>query len=230
MKEFLSALLLIFVAEMGDKTQLLAFAFSTQYHYRTVLTGVFIGAFLNHGLAILFAHIIAKFSSMQYLQMTSAILFIMFGLISLNAKSQDDEEEKCYKPTNFGILATIAMCFFVGELGDKTQLTVMTLGLRTGQPMFTLLGSSIGMVLVSTVGILIGKTFSSRINSLYLSLLSSGVFLAFGLCGVIKLYLDNIIGYEITILIVGSTGLMLIYFLYKMHRRKYTNREYRDIL
>ena len=86
MKDFLSAVVLIFVAEMGDKTQLLAFALSTQYHYRTVLTGVLLGAFLNHGLAILFAHIVSKFSSMQYLQMVSSILFIVFGLISWQEK------------------------------------------------------------------------------------------------------------------------------------------------
>lgn len=112
MRDFLSALILIFVAEMGDKTQLLAFALSTQYQYRTVLLGVFLGAFLNHGLAILFAYIISKFSSIQYLQMVSAILFIMFGLVSLNAKKKTAEESECYRPTNLGIIVAIAMCFF----------------------------------------------------------------------------------------------------------------------
>ena len=220
MRDFLSAFILIFVAEMGDKTQLLAFALSTQYQYRTVLLGVFLGAFLNHGLAILFAYIISKFSSIQYLQMVSAILFIMFGLVSLNAKKKTAEESECYRPTNLGIIVAIAMCFFVGELGDKTQLTAMTLGLRTIHPMFTLLGSSIGMVFVSSVGILAGKTFSSRINSSYLSLISSGVFLIFGLGGIIKLYVSDILGKEVTFLIVGITVLTVLFFLYGEYRRK----------
>mgnify|MGYP000010233422 FL=1 len=220
MKDFLSAVVLIFVAEMGDKTQLLAFALSTQYHYRTVLIGVLLGAFLNHGLAILFAHIVSKFSSMQYLQMVSSILFIVFGLISLNTDKKPDEEGACYRSTNFGIIATIAMCFFVGELGDKTQLTAMTLGLRTIHPILTLLGSSIGMVLVSSVGILAGKTFSSRINSSCISLLSSGIFLIFGLGSIIKLYVSDILGKEVTFLIVGITVFTVLFFLYREYRRK----------
>ena len=80
MTTFLTAFTLIFLAEMGDKTQLLALAFSTRFTMRQVLTGVIAGSFLNHGIAIALASLVSGFASEGLIKTAASALFIFFGL------------------------------------------------------------------------------------------------------------------------------------------------------
>src|SRR5690606_3173614 len=123
LSELIRAFLLIFAAEMGDKTQIIAMTFATQYLVKDVLLGVTIGVFFNHGIAILLGSFISKVIPMDLIQIAAGFLFVIFGLNAL--KYEEDEElenKKTLSPIN-----TVALAFFVVELGDKTQLTAMTL-------------------------------------------------------------------------------------------------------
>lgn len=153
MTEFLKAFALIFVAEMGDKTQIMAMAFATQYAIKSILSGVFLGSFLNHGIAILLGSLFLTKLPMGLIQLLAGAVFIAFGLQSLNIEGDSDEEKSKAK---HGAVLTVAMAFFIGELGDKTQLTAMTLGTESMYPFLTLMGTSLGMVSVSLFGIFIG--------------------------------------------------------------------------
>ena len=112
------------------------------------------------------------------LRLVAAISFLGFGLWTLIA-SDDDEEEEARK--GLSPLWTVALAFFVGELGDKTQLTAITLATASTYPIFTLLGTVSGMVLTSSVGIFIGTKLGDRIPDLAIKLASSAVFTVFGL-------------------------------------------------
>lgn len=133
MKEFIKAFSLVFVAEMGDKSQLLALAFATTYPIGMVLTGISLGIILNHGLAILFAYILSKYlGSLWFIHVFAGLLFLFFGFSSLKLELDDEEED--VKPSKFGPIFSMAGAFFLGELGDKTQLTAIPWPLRAARP------------------------------------------------------------------------------------------------
>lgn len=184
MREFLEAFVMVFLGEMGDKSQFLALAFATCYPMRTVLGGVSLGIGLNHGIAILAAVLIAGvFKDMTFLQIAAGFLFLFFGLSTL--KEDDDEEEEEVKTCTKGSLLTVATAFFVGELGDKTQLMAMTLAMDSERPAVIFLATVSSMILVSLLGILVGKFLGKKIPHRALSYLAAFLFLLFG---TMKLY------------------------------------------
>lgn len=183
MIEFFKAFSLIFIAEMGDKTQIMAMAFATQYSIKSILSGVFIGSLLNHGIAIILGALILAKLPMSIIQLFAGFLFIFFGLQSLNIEDATEDEKN--KP-QYGAIFTVAMAFFIGELGDKTQLTAMSLGTESVFPVLTLMGSASGMVAVSLFGIIIGAKLGNRIPEHYIKFIAFVVFVGFGSIKVIQ--------------------------------------------
>jgi len=175
--EYIGALLLIFAAEMGDKTQILAMMFATKYKTSKVLIGIFIGSFLNHGLAVLFGSLIGGIIDPNILQVIAGVAFIGFAFWTLLAGEDHDEAEV---NTTKGAIITVAIAFFIGELGDKTQLTAITLSVDSVFPMIVLLGTVSGMIVTSSLGIFVGNKIGDKIPELMIRLLSSAVFLIFG--------------------------------------------------
>ena len=177
LKEYLQALLFIFIAEMGDKTQILAMMFATKYKMSKVLLGVLIGSFLNHGVAVLFGSLIGGMIPANVLQMIAGSAFIFFAFWSLKEDDDEDDEESTKK---LGPVLTVAAAFFIGELGDKTQLTAITLSVDAAYPFFILLGTVSGMLLTSGVGIIVGSKIGDKIPELFMKFIAYGLFLAFG--------------------------------------------------
>ncbi|SHH32258.1 TMEM165/GDT1 family protein [Tepidibacter thalassicus] len=188
MKEFITAFVLITLAEMGDKTQLLAMAFASKFKPISVLIGIFIGSFLNHGIAIAIGNYISKFFPIEKIQILASILFILFGIWSLKIDKKDNEENL---KSNYGPIITVALAFFIGELGDKTQLTAMTLGANSKYPIFILFGTVSGMIITGGLGIIVGKLLGKKIPEVTMKIIASFVFIFFGTIGLYK-YLPSI--------------------------------------
>lgn len=172
------ATLLIFLAELGDKTQILAMAFALQYSVRQVLTGVALGSFLNHGLAVIIGAYLSNLVPLAAVRLGSAIMFLVFGLWNLRA--EEDEESSNHKNSSNPVLV-VALAFFLGELGDKTQLTAVALTSSAQFPWAILAGTVLGMVLTSLGGIFVGTKLGDRVPELALKLVSSFVFIGFGI-------------------------------------------------
>jgi len=177
--EYIKALLLIFIAEMGDKTQILAMMFATRYKVTKVMLGICIGSFLNHGIAVVFGKYIGGKIPSHLLQMIAGAAFILFAIWTL---SEDDEEDLIEEESqkNRGAVLTVAMAFFIGELGDKTQLTAITLSIDALYPFIILLGTVSGMILTSGIGIFVGAKMGDRIPDFLIKIISGTVFLIFG--------------------------------------------------
>lgn len=174
---YLKALSLIFLAEMGDKTQLLAMAFATKYKVRNIVLGIALGAFLNHGLAILLGSFLQSVLPLELVYLVAGLAFILFGLMSLEL-----EDEAVETPTaKFGPILTVGTAFFIGELGDKTQLTALTLSTSTGYPVAILMGTVTGMVLTGLIAIWVGRKLGDKIPELQLKFGAAAVFLFFGI-------------------------------------------------
>ena len=221
MREFIEAFVMVFLGEMGDKSQFLALAFATCYPVRTVLGGVSLGIGLNHGIAIIAAVLIAGvFKDMSFLQIAAGFLFLFFGLSTL--KAEDDEEEEEVKTCTRGSMLTVATAFFVGELGDKTQLMAMTLAMNSERPAVIFLATVSSMILVSLLGILVGRSLGKKIPHRALSYLAAFLFLLFG---TMKLYDAVDDGFKTPAWIGIYAAVLAGLILYTLHQNKKARKE-----
>lgn len=190
---FFIAFAMVFVSELGDKTQLLVLSFSGKDKTYKILLGVAIGSFFSHGIAILFGSQIGLLENEFWhsiIKFVTYSSFLLMGFINLLPKS-DKEEKKdgvIYKLTHLKInyCLLIALCIMVGELGDKTFLASLGLGIE--YPAFKIplvLGSILAMVTCDFIAILFGKFLNKYISENVMQKVSGILFLLFGLIGMV---------------------------------------------
>lgn len=182
-QELLKAFVIIFIAEMGDKTQILAMAFATKFPVKKVILGIFIGSLLNHGIGIILGRYISNFIPINTIQIVAGFAFVGFSLWTL--KSDDDEEDDKEEKSKFGAIITVALAFFIGELGDKTQLAAITLSIDAVSPVAILCGSVLGMIVTGGLGIIVGKKIGDKVPEFTIKIIAASVFMFFGIT---KLY------------------------------------------
>lgn len=195
----LIAFLLVFISELGDKTQLLVLSFSSKLKASTILLGVALGSLFSHGIAILFGSSIGLLENElihNILQFITYLSFIVFGILSFLPERDKCENNKkdniLMKLSKIGIgyILIIAISIAVGELGDKTFLASIGLGISyPHQKLFLILGAILGMVLSDMIAILFGRFLSSKIPEKTISRLSGVLFIVFGIIGFIKLFI-----------------------------------------
>lgn len=181
MEAFLTAVFMVTVAEMGDKTQLLAMAFATRFKAKEVLIGVFFATILNHALAVAVGEFLNVKIPMVYIQVAAAISFIAFGLWTLRGDKLEGEDKRV---TRFGPIGTVAVAFFIAEMGDKTQLATVALAAKYQAPIAILMGTTIGMLIADAIGIWVGVMLGKKIPENVIKAISAGIFIIFGILGV----------------------------------------------
>ena len=189
---------IILFAELGDKTQIMVLSFSTKSRMKHILLGIALGTFLSHGLAILFGSQLGSIHNENvsyYLNIFTYISFILFGIlgfISMKNPSLDNIENHktglisklCNLKINFVFI--IAFCILVGELGDKTFLSSIGLGIQYPEYKFSLIiGSILGMVCSNLLAIVFGKLLSMKFRQNIIEMISNSLFIAFGVIGLI---------------------------------------------
>jgi putative Ca2+/H+ antiporter (TMEM165/GDT1 family) len=182
MPAFLFAAGAVVLAEMGDKTQLLAMAFAAKYKASKVMLGVFIATVLNHALAVAAGNFITRFDAAQiWIQGLAALSFIFFGLWTIKGDKLEGEENRV---TKFGPVFTVTVAFFIAEMGDKTQLATIAIAAKFPEhPVGVLIGTTTGMMIADGVGIIVGIVMRKRIPERTVKFISAGVFVLFGLIG-----------------------------------------------
>lgn len=177
MTAFIKALLFVVVAEMGDKTQLLAMAMASKYKAKQVLIGVFIATIFNHALAVAVGSYLSALIPMDTVKIVAAISFLIFGLWTLRGDKIDDENEKKSK---FGPVVTVAIAFFLAEMGDKTQLMTISIAAQYQQPINILMGTTVGMMVADSIGIIGGAWMCKHIPEVYIKWVAGIIFMFFG--------------------------------------------------
>jgi putative Ca2+/H+ antiporter (TMEM165/GDT1 family) len=170
------------LAEMGDKTQLLAMAFAARYRSAEVLAGVFLATAVNHALAVAVGNLITRFASAQlWIQAAASLSFILFGLWTIRGDTLDGEDKRRSK---FGPVLTVTAAFFIAEMGDKTQLATIALAAKLKDaPLAVLAGTTTGMLIADSIGILVGVVLRRRIPERRIKFVSAAAFMLFGLAG-----------------------------------------------
>lgn len=177
MAEFIKAALLVVVAEMGDKTQLLAMAMASKYRVKDVMIGVLVATIFNHALAVAVGSYLSSLIPLNTVKIVAAVSFLIFGLWTLRGDKIDEEDEKKKK---FGPIVTVAIAFFLAEMGDKTQLMTVAISAESHQPIFILMGTTVGMLIADAIGIIGGAWMCKHIPEVYIKWIAGIIFMFFG--------------------------------------------------
>lgn len=177
---FLKVLLTEFIAEMGDKTQLMLVALTSKYKLRDIIMGTAVAILVLNGLAVLAGGLVGSLIPDWIIKLVAAVAFMYFAVTSLMKDDEDEEEVKEGK-IKFAPLAVFCT-FFVAELGDKTQLTAITFGANEGlsAAIIVWLGCSIGLFAADIIGMLIGYLLKSKTPDGFLNGLAFIIFAIFG--------------------------------------------------
>lgn len=179
MTAFLTACAIVVLAEMGDKTQLLAMAFATKYSWKIVMAGVFVATIANHLLAVVVGAYLADFLPMYYIQIAASASFILFGLWTIRGDELGDEAEK----THWNPFWTVAVAFFLAEMGDKTQFATIALAAQFNSVLPVWLGTTTGMMIADGLGIIVGIVLNKKIPEKTVKWAAALIFIAFGVIG-----------------------------------------------
>ncbi|MCB1873148.1 MAG: TMEM165/GDT1 family protein [Chromatiaceae bacterium] len=153
---------LIFLAEIGDKSQLVCMTLAARHRHPPVLLGAVAAFLVLNTLAVVFGAGLAQWIPDYVLAIAVAILFGVFGIKSLLTTEEDDEDGETVEKPGHGIFVTTFLMLFLAEMGDKTQLAVA--GLAATLPPFAVwLGATLALITTSALGIWLGVTLLRRI-------------------------------------------------------------------
>jgi len=176
---FISSFFLIFLAEMGDKTQLVALSFATKYKPAKVILGIFLGTLVCHLFSVVIGQNLTRLIPMFYLKVLVGFSFIGFGIWTLKGDSYEEGGNKQY--FRFGPVATVAVAFFLAELGDKTQLATISMAAEYSSFWGVWFGSTLGMVLADGIAIIVGVLAGKNLPEKFIKYISAAIFVIFGL-------------------------------------------------
>ena len=186
MTAFWIALVFVFIAEMGDKTQLVALAFATRFRASIVLAGVFIATLLVHLFSVFLGEVAGLALPAFWINLIAGVAFVGFGLWTLRGDELGDEAK--LKKDRFGPLMTVSITFFLAELGDKTMLATVTIASQQQSFFGVWLGSTLGMVVADGIAIIVGKLLGKRLPEKPIKYGAAAVFIISGVYTLVQAF------------------------------------------
>lgn len=178
MEAFFTSTAAVALAEIGDKTQLLAIVLAARFPKPlAIIAGVFAATLANHLLAALVGSGASSLLDGQWFRYAVAASFIVMAGWTLIPDKLDDEEEK---PARFGAFLTTLIAFFVVEMGDKTQIATIALGARFHDVAAVALGTTLGMMLANIPAVLLGRTVIEKVPLDVVRFVAAGLFFIIG--------------------------------------------------
>lgn len=187
--------ILIFFSELGDKTQLIVLSFSNKLKISTILLGVAMGSLFSHGFAILFGSFLGNVNNDSLhnsLEFISYLSFIILGILSfIPFKEKESNNNKfinlLYK-FKLNYIFIISVSIALGEIGDKTFLASIGLGINyPNDKLWLVSGAILGMIFSDLIAILLGKILLKKIPEKIISKFSGILFIIFGIIGFLGL-------------------------------------------
>ncbi len=184
MSDLVAASVLVFVAELGDKTQLVALGFGARYRLRLVVAGIAIAYLAAGGVSVVVGAIVGASLPTGPVSIGGGVLFIGFAIWTLIRPDEDvlPGEEPSGSPAGNGIrvVSSVAIGMFVAEFGDKTMLATATLASR-GNPFTVFVGATAGIFLAGLSGAVAGRAVGHRMPQRTIRLGSAALFGVFGI-------------------------------------------------
>jgi putative Ca2+/H+ antiporter (TMEM165/GDT1 family) len=182
MYAFLLSTVVIFVAELGDKSQLMAMTFATRYRARDVILAITVATAIVHlasvGIGVAIGSSFADYQGA--ISIAAGIAFLVFAAWTLRGDELTDEEAQKARNSKGMALLAVGTAFFLAELGDKTMLATITLATQEGW-FGTWVGSTVGMVAADALAIAAGVLLGRQLPEKVIKYGAAAAFLVFGL-------------------------------------------------
>jgi putative Ca2+/H+ antiporter (TMEM165/GDT1 family) len=177
---FLASVAVVALAEIGDKTMLLAIVLAARLRAPwQILAGIFAATVVNHGLSALAGREIAGLVDAQWFQIAVALGFIAMAAWTLIPDKFDDDENAIKH--RGGPFLTTLVAFFLVEIGDKTQIATIALGAQYQSVIAVALGTTVGMMIANTPAVFLGEAIVQRVSLRLTRILAAIIFLVLGL-------------------------------------------------
>jgi putative Ca2+/H+ antiporter (TMEM165/GDT1 family) len=169
----------IFVAELGDKSQLMALTFATRFKALPVLIGITVATAVVHAVSVAVGYGLGAALPTGWISLIAGLAFLAFGAWTLRGDAlTEDERSRAQRSTRSAVIA-VGTAFFLAELGDKTMLATITLATQHGW-FGTWLGSTLGMVAADAIAIVIGQHLGRHLPERAIRYGAAALFAIFG--------------------------------------------------
>lgn len=173
------------LAEIGDKTQLLAFILAARFKKPLpIIAGILCATLINHGLAGALGAWITAIISPQTLRWVLGASFIGMAVWTLIPDKIEEEETQVAK--HLGVFGATLITFFLAEMGDKTQLATVALAAHYSAPVWVVFGTTLGMLIADVPAVFVGNRFAEKIPMRLVHSVAAGIFLVMGLLTLFK--------------------------------------------
>jgi hypothetical protein len=168
------------LAEVGDKTQLLAFVLAARFKKPVpIIGGILVATIINHGLAGALGAWIVNTVNPEYLRWALGASFIAMAGWTLIPDKIEEEETQIAK--KYGVFGATLLTFFLAEMGDKTQIATVALAAHFAQPVIVVIGTTLGMLIADVPAVFLGDRVAEKIPMKLVHTIAAAVFAALGI-------------------------------------------------
>ncbi len=178
MEALLTSTAVVALAEIGDKTMLLAIVLATRFRKPLpIILGILVATLANHGIAAFLGQSIASILEGEWFRYAVGISFVAMALWTLVPDKFEDEEQKA---SRFGAFLTTTVAFFIVEIGDKTQIATIALGAQFQNVLMVTVGTTLGMMLANVPAVYFGNRIVEIVPLRLVRMIAALLFLAIG--------------------------------------------------
>jgi Ca2+/H+ antiporter, TMEM165/GDT1 family len=168
------------LAEIGDKTQLLAFILAARFKKPLpIIAGIFCATVVNHGLAGALGAWITHNVSSDILRWVLGVSFIAMAVWTMIPDKIEDEETQIAK--KFGVFGATLITFFLAEMGDKTQIATIAMAAHYANPVLVVIGTTLGMLIADVPAVFVGKELADKIPMKLVHAIAASIFALLGI-------------------------------------------------
>lgn len=189
MYEFLISTAIVALAEMGDKTQLLALLLAARFRKPIpILLAILLATLLNHGVSAALGQWITTVLSPNILLWIVSLGFIAMAVWMLIPDELDDETDHINKWQKYGVFGATFILFFLAEIGDKTQVATIALAARFDSIFWVMLGTTVGMMIANAPAVFIGDKLADKLPIALIHKIGAFIFLMIGVSTLVQHY------------------------------------------
>ena len=189
MYEFLISTAIVALAEMGDKTQLLALLLAARFRKPIpILLAILLATLLNHGISAVLGQWITTVLSPDVLLWIVSLGFIAMALWMLVPDQLDDESDSINKWQRYGVFGATFVLFFLAEIGDKTQVATIALAARFDSIFWVMAGTTVGMMIANAPAVFIGDKLADKLPISLIHKIGASIFLLIGVSTLVQHY------------------------------------------
>ena len=185
MEAFFVSTGVVALAEIGDKTQLLAFILAARFKKPLpIIAGILVATLINHGLAGALGAWVTTVVSPEVMRWVLGGSFLAMAVWTLIPDKIDEEDTQI--ANRLGVFGATLVTFFLAEMGDKTQIATVAMAAHYATPLLVIAGTTLGMLIADVPAVFVGNKFANRIPMKLVHAIAAGIFAVMGLLTLFK--------------------------------------------